>query len=298
MLELSCANSMQDKVCLVTGATSGIGKEIALGLAKLKAHVIIMGRNTDKVALACEYVMANSGNDNIDTVLADLNSLDAVREMAKHIHLHYENIDVLINNAAVNNNTRQLTTDGYEQMFGVNFLAHLLLTHELYPLLLAGSAARIINTGSVSHKMGQLDLDDLQNEKGFGFFSTLYSQKVYGGSKLAMLLFTQELNRRLQDSNISVFAVDPGAVATGITIHNGGWFAVVSKILETFFASPAEAAEVAVNTACTPGLEQYSGSYFKRGGQAELSPTALDDALAEGLWQKGCELSGITSDWV
>ena len=184
--------NMQGKVCIVTGANSGIGKATALGLAQRGATVVMVCRDQAKGEEAQNEIKEKSGNDAVDLMLADLTSQASIRQLAENIQQHYQQLHVLINNAGVVNLKRRETSDGFETMFAVNYLAPFLLTNLLLEKLKASAPARIVNVSSDSHESGYIKMDDLQSEKQYKFMQS------YGQSKLAVVLFTYELARRLR----------------------------------------------------------------------------------------------------
>src|SRR5215831_15182770 len=189
---------MPGKVCLVTGGNSGIGKETALGLARLGATVVIVSRDASKGEAALLEIKRKSGNQNTDLLLSDLSSMDSVRKLAKAFSEKYSRLDVLINNAGTYLPKRVVTADGYEAVFATNHLAHFLLTNLLLDRLKASAPSRIINITSDAHRGREIDFEDLMQEKRFSAF------KAYHQSKLANVLFTYELAKRLEGTNVTV----------------------------------------------------------------------------------------------
>jgi NAD(P)-dependent dehydrogenase (short-subunit alcohol dehydrogenase family) len=289
--------SMQGRTCLITGASSGIGQATAAALATRGAHVVMAGRDPARTEAARRDVVERSGSDRVEVVLADLASLADVRKLAGEVRSRFEHLHVLINNAGVVTAERQLTTDGFETMFGVNHLAHYLLTLELLPLLKASAPARIVVVASDAHKFARFDLDDLQSEHGFGFPAVARSMRVYGGSKLANLLFAQALSRRLQGSGLSVNSVHPGAVATNMGENNPGkWYSALPRLLKVFFASPEKGATATLHAATGAEFADTSGAYIV--GEKVVTPAAnaRDTEAAERLWQRSAELVGHSGD--
>src|SRR6266480_4881819 len=196
--------SMQGKVCVVTGANSGIGKATAMGLAQMGATVVMICRDPAKGEEAQHEIKEKSGNDAIDLMLADLTSQASIRQLAENIQQRYQQLHVLINNAGGVNLTRRGTSDGFEATFAVNYLAPCPLTNLLLDKLKASSPARIVNVSSESHQSGYITMDDLEFEKGYRLM------RAYGQSKLALVLFTYELARRLQGAGVTANCLHPG----------------------------------------------------------------------------------------
>jgi len=253
---------------LVTGATDGIGRATAAALAETGAHVLVHGRRPERVERVVAELTAQS-RGRASGVVADLASLDAVRDLAHGIRQKTDRLDVLIHNAGVFMSRRLLTIDGYETTFAVNPLAPFLLTQELLPLLLASAPARIVLVASVAHTQARLDLDDLQGEHRFDGY------EAYARSKLCNVLFTRALARRLAGRGVTANALHPGVVTT--------------KLLREGFGAtgiPVEdGAAGTVRLATDPALGQTTGRYFSRLREAEPSEAAQDDVLAERLWE-------------
>ena len=210
--------AMDGKVILITGATNGIGKAAALDLAKQGAQVVIVGRSADKTQATVAEIKQQSGNAKIDSLLADLSSLAEVRKLAAEFRQRYSRLDVLINNAGAIFADRTLTVDGYERTFAVNHLAYFLLTDLLLDMVKASAPARIVNVASDVHSGGSIHFDDLQLEKNYG----MGGMGAYGQSKLANVMFTYELSRRLAGTGVTANVLHPGVVATGFGENNRG----------------------------------------------------------------------------
>src|SRR5579883_2219059 len=206
----SSQKSMQGKICLITGATSGIGKATALGLARMGATVVMVGRDRARSEAVQSEIKARSGNSAVDLLIADLSSQASIRQLVRDFQQRYPQLHVLINNAGVYMLTRKETVDGLEMTFAVNYLAPFLLTNLLLDTLKASAPARIINVSSAAHEQGYLNLDDLQSRQGFPLM------RAYGQSKLALLMLTYALARRLEGTGVTANALHPGFVATSI----------------------------------------------------------------------------------
>lgn len=285
--------TLEGRTCLVTGATSGIGQETAIGLAGEGAHVVIAGRDPQRADAAREDIVRNSGNDRVDTLLADFSSLAGVRKLADAFLSTHGALHVLVNNAGVVNLRREITEDGFEATFAVNHLAYFLLTRLLETRLRESAPARVVSVASDAHRFGRLDLDDLQSERGYGVIPLVGAMRVYGTSKLANILFTRELARRLAGSGVTANCVHPGPVATRLGTNNGTAGRVVTGLLRPFFLTPAQGAETSIYVAAAPELESVNGAYFAKKRQLEPSSAARNDDLARSLWEASSRLVGI-----
>lgn len=260
---------MEHRVCLVTGANSGIGLETARGLARRDARVVMVCRDPVKGEAARRDVMTTTGNAKVDLLIADLASLDSVRQLAEQVKARYPQLHVLIHNAGLMAKRREVSADGFELQFAVHHLAVFLLTDLLLDLLKKSAPARIINVSSMIHKLGKIDFTDLQSERKFGTY------RSYGRSKLAMLLYTYELAARLQGTGVTVNALHPGAVATNIGMP--GW-------MQPFLATPEQGARTTLYLATAPELERVTGKYFVDGKEARSSRASYDRNLGARLW--------------
>jgi len=266
---------MAGKVCVVTGATAGIGKETALGLAKLGATVVIVARDPQKAARTVDEISRAADNRNVEWVRADFASLDSVRAAAADIRKRFGAIQVLVNNAGVANKQRMLSEDGYELTFAVNHLAAFLFTRELLPLLRLGAPSRIVNVSSGAEGYGPIDFDDLQSEKGYRGFA------VYGKTKLMNVLFTYELASRLSGTGVTANCLHPGAVATDMLRQLPRWlYAMISPFLST----PEQGAETPVFLASSPSVEGVSGGYYEKKKAKRSSRRSYDVSARQRLW--------------
>jgi retinol dehydrogenase 12 len=272
---------------LITGATAGIGRQTALELAKAHAQVLVHGRDPAKVERVAAELRAQSGNPQVDGLVADLSSLRAVRELAQAVKQRYGSLNVLINNAGAVNLRRELTADGYERTFATNHLAPFLLTQLLLPELMKGAPARIINVSSDAHRNGQLDFDDLMGQRRYNPWIQ------YGRSKACNIYFTRELALRLEGKPIAVNALHPGFVASDFLSKGGKW-RVLKPIAYLFAIDEAEGAKTSVWLASAPEVEGVSGKYFYRCRETRPRRFALDDAAAKRLWEESERLTGLT----
>lgn len=285
--------TLEDRVCLVTGATSGIGQETALGLAREGARVLIVGRDPARGAAARNEIARRSGNDRIELLLADLGSLREVRRLADEVRARCPALHVLVNNAGVVNLKRQQSADGFEATFAVNHLAYFALTLQLLDLLRASAPARIVNVASDAHRFGQIDWNDLQSEKRYRGVPVVAAMRVYGTSKLQNILFTRELARRIEGSGVTANCLHPGAVSTRLGVNNGSGSRIVTTMLRPFMLSPADGARTSIHLASSPDLAGRSGLYFARSREARCSRAARDVDAARRLWQISSELTGL-----
>jgi retinol dehydrogenase-12 len=284
---MATQNSMAEKVCLVTGASDGIGKVAAGALARMGATVVLVGRNQAKTSAVVDEIKKQTGNQRVEYLLADLSDQAQVRRLAESFQQHHDQLDVLINNAGAIFLSRQVSADDYEMTFALNHLAYFLLTNLLLDLIKASAPARIVNTSSAAHHGARLDFDNLQNERGYSGFS------VYGQTKLANLYFTYELARRLEGSQVTANALHPGFVATSFGKNNGsvpGFFFSMSHIAAI---SPEEGAETIVYLATSPEVEGVSGKYFYKKKVEHSSQISYDQDIARRLWQVSLNLTGL-----
>ena len=280
--------TVRDKVCIVTGATSGIGEEIALGLARQGARVTAVGRSRERGEAAVARIRSASGNPHVELYLADLSSQEEIRSLAARLLEELREIHVLVNNAGVVNLRRETTRDGLEATFAVNHLAYFQLSLLLLPRLRASAPARIVSVASDAHKFGgALDFSDLQNERRYK------SMKVYGQSKAANILFTRELARRLEGTGVSVNCMHPGGVATRLAQQNGPFAKLVTRALAIFFRTPAQGADTAVWLATAPELAGVTGRYFYNRREHTPAAHARDDASAARLFETSAKLVGL-----
>jgi NAD(P)-dependent dehydrogenase (short-subunit alcohol dehydrogenase family) len=271
---------MRDKVCLVTGATAGIGKATVGSLVRMGAELIIVGRNEQKVQQVSTWLQGERSSAVIHILCADFEDLDQVRKLVDAIDSLHRPVDVLINNAGAFFNTRQSTSYGVEKTFLVNHLAPFLLTTGLLERGALSDAARVIIVSSDGHRMGSIDFDDLEYHRGY------FGMKGYARSKLANLLFAYELDRKLRDSRITVNAVHPGHTATDIWRTNFGVVGPGLKWVMSLFArTPEEGADTVIYVATDPSLEGVSGKYFADRQVINSSPDSYDKTLASKLWE-------------
>ena len=281
-------NRMAGRVCLVTGATSGIGKVTATSLAAQGAEVIVTGRNQRKADDTVSWIKSETGNKAVRYLLADFADLGQVRDLARALNEQTSHLDVLVNNAGAFFNTRRETPFGVEMTFLVNYLAPFLLTNLLLEKLRGGVPARIVNVTSAAHQYDSMNFDDLGFKRGY------ISIRAYARSKLANLLFTYELSRRLAGSQVTVNAVHPGHVATDIWTTSFPFIGPALKWVMGFFAlTPEQGADTVVYLASSPEVEGTTGKYFVAREAVPSSPLSYDERVAQRLWQISEDLTGL-----
>lgn len=280
--------SMEGKTCVITGASSGIGKVSAEQLASMGARVVMVCRSQGRGERAKAEVEARSGRGSVELMLADLASLDSVRAFARKFEESHGSLHVLLNNAGVVRLRRSLTTDGFETTFQVNYLSPFLLTNLLLPLLKTSAPSRIVNVSSAVHYGGHIDLDDLQLERGYGVI------RAYSQSKLALVLFTHELARRLEGTGVTANCLHPGAVATNIWGNALGPASFLGKVTKLFLRSPEKGAKTQVYLTSSPEIETVTGEYFEPKGKTRSSTESYDQALAERLWDASAALVALS----
>lgn len=269
---------MQDKICLVTGGTSGIGKETALGLAGRGAHVVIVGRDPVRTKTTADWIGREAGTEQVASLLADLSSQAEVRGLAREFKSRYPRLDVLVNNAGGIFTRREKSADGFERTWALNHLSYFLLTQELLELLKASAPGRIINVASTMHTSGAIDFDDLQGEKSYGGI------RAYSQSKLANVLFTYALARRLEGTGITANCLHPGGVATSFGLNTPGALKLLMRLARPFLITPEQGAATSIYLASSPDVEGVSGKYFAKCKLARSSAASHDEALQERLW--------------
>lgn len=278
---------MKGKVCVVTGATSGIGKAAAAALTGLGATVVLVGRDRGRTeAAAAEIGSASASAPRAE--VADLASLEQVRALAERL-AGLERIDVLINNAGLVLGERRITPDGFEHVFALNHLAPFLLTNLLLPKLAASAPARVVTVTSDAHSAGRLDLNDPNLERGWD------SWRSYANSKLANILFTRELARRSDGTGVTANCAHPGVVRTGFGRESRPLLKLGITIARPFMLSPERGADTIVYLATSPDVAGQTGGYYVKRQQREPSAAARDDAAAGKLWDISEKLTGLAS---
>ena len=281
---------MKNKVCLITGATSGIGKAAAFQLADLGASLILLSRNEENGEKICKQIRKINNNAQVKFYRVDISSMKEVRSVSEKIKSDFDHIDVLINNAGARFDNYLKNDEGIELTFATNHLGHFLLTLSLIEMLKKSGQARIINISSPAHTRGTQELADI-------IAPIHYDRRIaYGRSKLANLYFTYELSSRLKNSKITANAVDPGGVATNFSRNNGlyPWLKhYLSYILQLKLISPQKAAETIVYLASSQDVSETTGKYFFEKNEISSSPASYSNEAAGKLWQISSKLTGI-----
>lgn len=282
--------TMKDKICLITGATNGIGKVTATRLAKMGAQVGILARNQAKAEQTRQEMIDVTGNPNVAIFIADFSSLDTIRAVVPHIKAAYPRIDVLINNAGgMQANKRQVSADGFELTLAINHLAPFLLTSLLFDWIVKSPEARIINLSSEGHRAAKPDFSDLQYTRSYSAF------RAYCDTKLYNLMFTQELANRLNAyPNITTNAVHPGVVATSFGYQTSGLISFAVKLISPFLLTPEQGAETSVYLASSPEAAHFNGLYFAKKKSQTPRNGFLSEKNNKKLWTLSEEMVGTT----
>lgn len=280
------------KICMVTGATSGIGEATALALSQLGATIIIVGRSREKSEKTVCRIKKATGNANVDFLLADLSSQKEIFQLAENFKNRYQRLDILINNVGAKFVSSLKTVDGLEMTFALNHLSYFTLTNLLLESLKRSTEARIINVSSGAHAgCSGINFNDLQSRKNY------IGKQAYAQSKLANLLFTYELSERLKGTGVTVNALTPGGVATNFCKNNGliSWIKhITAHILALNLIGPKEGAQTSVFLATSPEAREISGVYFARQKPVRSSTASYDKEAAKRLWEISFELSDLS----
>jgi NAD(P)-dependent dehydrogenase (short-subunit alcohol dehydrogenase family) len=280
-------DSMNGKTVLVTGANSGIGKVTALELARARAQVVMLCRNKEKGEAARREIIDDTGHQAVELMIADLASVASIREFAAEFKRTHNRLHVLVNNAGLFVPVRRLTVDGFESTFAINHLGEFLLTDLLLDLLRASAPARIVNVSSRAHFRTGIDFDDLQGERKYRGF------KAYARSKLANVLFTYELARRLEGTGVTANCLHPGVVRTNfgrVSDSAMGWGA---RVAAPFMISPEKGAKTSIYLASSPEVEGVTGKYFVKSKPARSSALSYNVEAARRLWDVSARLTGV-----
>ena len=277
---------LQNKTAIVTGANSGMGMATVRALSDMGAKVIMLCRSEKRGTEALEKLSSEKYRD-LELILCDLGNYDSIRAFANIVRRGYDHIDILVNNAGFISLDRQETGEGLERQFGINHIGHFLLTMSLLDLMREGG--RIVNVASGAHKTGKIHFDDINLTKGFNVI------KAYSQSKLANVLFTRELARRVKDRGITVNCCHPGAVATNIGIdRDTGFGKTVTRLLKPFFQTPEQGARTAIFLVSDDSVSDVTGEYFYKCRIAKSSKRSKDMELAKKLFEFSEELVGVT----
>ena len=282
------AGDMTGKTCVVTGANSGIGRETALGLARMGARVVLVCRNADKGKAALEEVARESKSSQPDLLIADISSQASVRALAGQIREKYKRLDVLLNNAGAALTKRQVSADGIEMTVALNHLGPFLLTSLLLELLKASTPSRVINVSSEASRRARIDTSDLQFERRkYKFFA------AYGQAKLMLNMSSFEMARRVDRTGVTVNCLHPGVVATNFgSVDAPLGMKIVFGALRPFLLSPVQGAQTSIYAASSPDVAQISGKYLIKSKPAETNPLARDPKLTADVWEWSEKMTG------
>jgi retinol dehydrogenase-14 len=272
---------MSGKVVMVTGGNAGMGKEIVLALAAMVAKVVMVSRDRTRGETARAEVQQRTGTDDVELLVADLSSQASIRNLVTDFEAGHDRLDVLVNNAGVTLRRRVETVDGLESVFATNHLGPFLLTNLLLPVLTASAPARVVTVASGAHAMGKIDFNDLQASRGYDEI------RVYNQSKLANLLFSYELARRIAGTGVTANAADPGFVKTNLRVP------FPYSIFSFMRGSAVDGARPAVFLASSSEVEGVSGRYFNRKGEVKSSKLSYDEEVARRLWDVSAQLTHI-----
>jgi NAD(P)-dependent dehydrogenase (short-subunit alcohol dehydrogenase family) len=283
------AHDMNGKICLVTGANSGLGRAIATGLARYGATVVMACRNQKRGEAARRYITKISGSTDVHLLIADLSRRQDIVALSETFKRQFDRLDVLVNNAGVLTRTRHLTEEGFEAQFFVNHLAYFLLTNLLVDTLAASAPSRIINVASTAHSRGVLDFDDLQAEKRYDGW------QQYANTKLANVMFTYELARRLEGTGVTANCLHPGVIHTNLLRNYSRLLDWLFHRLRGFFRQPEEGAETALYLAVSPDVAGVTGKYFRDSRTCGTSHQSNDPDIQKRLWDVSEMLVGRRS---
>jgi len=277
--------SLKGKVCMVTGATAGIGIVTAKALAQQGATVIVAGRNKEKSVSTVDQIRKETENHDVEYILADLSVQKEVRKLADDFKSKFKRLDILVNNAGAVFDKRFETADGLEMTFALNHLSYFLLTDLLLDTIKASVPSRIINVSSDAHKGAKINFDDIQGKKKYG------AMRAYGQSKLANILFTYELARKLEGSGVTSNALNPGFVASSFGSNMRGAFRLILRFLQLFAMSSENGAETSIYLATSPDVANINGKYFIKKKEVRTSVESYDKNVGEKLWKVSEELT-------
>ncbi|XP_034561955.1 retinol dehydrogenase 12, like [Notolabrus celidotus] len=284
----SSAERLDDKTVLITGANTGIGKETAIDLAKRGARIIMACRSAERGEAAVKEVIESSGNQNIVYMKLDLADSKSIREFAEAVNRDEPKLNILLNNAGVMVCPYGKTADGFEMQIGVNHMGHFLLTYLLLDLVKKSAPARIITVSSMAHTWGSIKLEDINSEKSYD------KKAAYSQSKLANVLFTRSLARRLEGTGVTAYSLHPGVVQTDLWRHLSGPQKAIMKMVSPFTKNSSQGAQTSIYCAVEPTLDKESGGYYSDCAPANCSSAAKDDVVAQKLWELSCNMLSIT----
>jgi retinol dehydrogenase 14 len=272
---------------LITGGTSGIGKATAVAMAAMGANVVVVGRNQERGGAAVEEIKAQSHNESVELMLADLSVQAEVRRLAEEFLERYDRLDVLVNNAGLVQSKRTETPDGIETTLAINHLAPFLLTNLLLGCLEQSAPSRVITVSSEAQRWGTMDFEDMQSRRKYRGFP------VYGMTKLANIMFTYELAERLDGTGVIANCLHPGSVGTNFGQNNRGAMALFFRTFKPFMRSPEQGADTLIWLASSPEVDGVSGKYFSDRKEIEAKKVAYDPAARRRLWEISEDLTGL-----
>ena len=275
---------MTGKVCIVTGANTGIGKETALGLASLGATVVMACRDRERAEAAQREIKQKSGSQRVELMLCDFSSQNSIRQFAQSFKQQHERLDVLVNNAGVVLRVRSMTEDGLESTFAINHLGYFLATNLLLDVLKKSAPSRIVNVSSTAHKFGKLDINGWPTGRDYSAFG------AYANSKLANVLFTYERARRLKGTGVTANCLHPGGVGTNLY---RGLPKFLQALIKLVTISPERGARTSIFLATSPQVEGVTGKYFVRSRQQQSSEASRNEEAARILWEVSAELTDV-----
>jgi NAD(P)-dependent dehydrogenase (short-subunit alcohol dehydrogenase family) len=276
-----------DRVAVVTGATSGIGKVTARELARQGFRVVLVARSADKAAETTSEIAAAAPGATVETLLCDMSSQKQIRAAAEELRRRHDRLHVLVNNAGGIWTERAVTEDGLERTFAVDHLGYFLFTNLLLPELRRGAPSRVVNVASDASKLGRIDFDDLQGEKRYN------GGLAYAQAKLANILFSSELSRRIAGSGVTSNALHPGAVASGFGLNNTGLMRFAMKLARPFLIDEEKGARTSIYLASSPEVEGVTGEYFAKNRPKKPPRRGRDPEVARQLWDVSAALVGI-----
>lgn len=277
---------MNTKSIIITGGNAGIGKAIAIELAKQKHHVVIVSRNAEKGSSALDEIKTISNNPMVDMIIGDLGDIKSTKDLAKNIIKKYPDISILINNAGIWPTKLEINANGLEMAFMVNHMAPFILCHMLLPQLIKNKPGRIINVNAALYPLGKVDIEKIPYGKDFGMTST------YINTKLCNIFFTQKFSETIQNSGVTVNAVHPGVIRTNLGIYPGV-LGSIAKIYKLFLKSPKSGAKPPVWLATSPEVAAINGKYFQLFRQKPYAKNALDPALRDKVWYLSLKLASL-----
>ncbi|KAM3593847.1 uncharacterized protein V6R79_023339 [Siganus canaliculatus] len=284
----SSTEKLDGKTVVITGANTGIGKETAIDLAKRGAKVIMACRDMAKAEVAIQEVIEKSGNENVVCMNLDLANSKSIREFAETINQGETQLNILINNAGVMVCPYGKTADGFEMQIGVNHFGHFLLTFLLLDLIKRSAPARIVTVSSMAHSWGSINLEDINSEKSYN------KNSAYSQSKLANVLFSRALAKRLEGTGVTTYVLHPGVVQTDLWRHLNGPQQAIMKMVSPFTKNSVQGAQTTIYCAVEPSLEKETGGYYSDCAPASCSANGKNDELAQKLWELSCQLLAIT----